>query len=117
MNTLKFVVEGKTYYTTKFSLSKKEQQLCKKPEEKRAAQREPYFQQVSYKCGNHIHCDCLRDISQKGIFINTNAQFDAGQEIDITLTLPESGEPIELKGEIVRTTPEGIGVKFKKEIC
>jgi len=39
--------------------------------------------------------------------------FTAGQEVTLTFPLPDYQKCIKIIGEVVRITPQGIGVKFK----
>jgi len=52
------------------------------------------------------------DISSVGVFIESNDRFPIGQEITMSLTLPNHHEAFQLKGRIARSGSKGIGVKF-----
>ncbi|MBW1797372.1 MAG: PilZ domain-containing protein, partial [Deltaproteobacteria bacterium] len=39
--------------------------------------------------------------------------FSIGQDVTLTFPLPNHQEHIKINGEVVRSTPHGIGVKFK----
>jgi len=53
------------------------------------------------------------DISSDGVFIKTTRQFSVGQEVAMTITFPSTGENRMVTGEIVRVSPEGVGINFK----
>ena len=54
----------------------------------------------------------VRDLSLGGIFVNTAMRFAAGDEIDLEISV-RSGEPIRIKGEVVRVVqPIGAAIKF-----
>jgi Tfp pilus assembly protein PilZ len=53
------------------------------------------------------------DISSNGVFIKTTRQFSVGQEVAMTINFPSTGESCMVTGEIVRVSPEGVGVNFK----
>ena len=53
------------------------------------------------------------DISSDGVFIKTSRKFSVGQEVAMTITFPATGESHMVTGQIVRVTPEGIGINFK----
>ena len=53
------------------------------------------------------------DISSDGAFIKTTRKFSVGQEVAMTITFPSTGESRMVTGEIVRVSPEGIGINFK----
>ncbi|MCX7821862.1 MAG: PilZ domain-containing protein [Syntrophobacterales bacterium] len=57
----------------------------------------------------------VKDLSLKGAFIVSNEKLPVGQKVEISLQLPGS-EPsisISVKGKVVRTTPEGMGIDFE----
>jgi hypothetical protein len=54
----------------------------------------------------------VQDLSPSGAFIYTQKKLRPGQEIAMTINLPESDEFLMVTGEIVRTSSEGYGVKF-----
>lgn len=54
----------------------------------------------------------MQDISIGGTFIKTSREISMGQEIDLSFSLPEENGTFVMKGEIVRCTEDGIGVKF-----
>ena len=53
------------------------------------------------------------DISSDGVFIKTTRQFSIGEEVAMTITFPSTGESRMVTGEVVRVTPEGVGINFK----
>jgi Tfp pilus assembly protein PilZ len=53
------------------------------------------------------------DISSDGLFIKTSRQFSVGQEVAMTITFPATGESRMVTGEIVRISPQGVGINFK----
>jgi Tfp pilus assembly protein PilZ len=53
------------------------------------------------------------DISSDGVFIKTSRQFSIGQEVAMTITFPATGESRMVTGEIVRVSPQGVGINFK----
>ena len=53
------------------------------------------------------------DISSDGVFIKTRRQFSVGQEVAMTITFPATGESRMVTGEIVRLSPQGVGINFK----
>jgi c-di-GMP-binding flagellar brake protein YcgR len=55
----------------------------------------------------------LYDLSIGGARIDEAApQMPAGTEIGLTFALREDDSPIQIRGEVVRETPDGFGVKF-----
>ena len=53
------------------------------------------------------------DISSNGAFIRAGGEFSVGQEVAMTITFPTTGESHMVTGEIVRVSPDGLGVNFK----
>jgi Tfp pilus assembly protein PilZ len=80
---------------------------------KRRHRRKSFMMVVDYGDGDGSHLDFIQDISAGGVFIGTKTPFSIGQEITLTFPLPFQKEKVELTAEVVRTTPDGIGVRFK----
>ena len=55
----------------------------------------------------------IENVSSGGIFINTNQRLFVGQEIAMKFDFPDAGNTIMANGEIVRTSIEGAGVRFR----
>ena len=53
------------------------------------------------------------NISSNGVFIKSDRHFSVGQEVAMTITFPTTGEQHMVTGQVVRVTPEGIGIEFK----
>jgi len=53
------------------------------------------------------------NISASGAFIKTGTNLAEGQEIAMTFTFPVTMNTMMATGEVVRTSNEGAGVKFK----
>jgi len=58
--------------------------------------------------------DVIRNISSGGLYIETNLLSELGQKLTMTFSHPDSGDPIKVKGKVIRADSEGIGVKFDK---
>lgn len=54
----------------------------------------------------------IQDISNGGVFIETNGPFYIGQGLKLNFSLPEVESPISIGGEVVRVDSRGIGMKF-----
>ena len=70
---------------------------------------------VDYVTLDRAYKDCIRDISVTGLFIETSTSFSIGQKITLTFSSTNYERPIKITGNIARTGPRGIGVKFKTE--
>jgi len=82
-------------------------------EGKREHERKPFLMAVDYSTQDHVYKDFIQNISAGGVFIQTNMPFSVGQEVSLTFPLPNYKKHIKIIGEVVRTTPQGVGVKFK----
>ena len=52
------------------------------------------------------------DISTFGVFIQSHTRHATGKNIHLEFVLPEANMPFSINGQIVRSTPAGIGVRF-----
>ncbi len=100
-------------------MGKDEQQaLLKELEErvskgKRKDARKPFFMVVDYATEDRTYQDFIQNISAGGVFIQTRIPLSVGQYVSLTFPLPRRREHIKIEGEVVRTTSEGIGIRFK----
>ena len=61
----------------------------------------------------HAYQDFIQDISAGGVFIETHMPFSVRQQVSLAFALPDYQKHVKITGEIVRSSPEGIAVKFK----
>ena len=88
--------------------------LEEKPfEGRRKHVRKPFLMAVDYSTQDHVYKDFIQDVSTGGVFIQTHMPFTVGQEVSLTFPLPNYQKHIKIVGEIVRSTAQGVGVKFK----
>jgi len=88
--------------------------LEEKPfEGRRKHVRKPFLMTVDYSTQDHVYKDFIQDISTGGVFIQTHMPFTVGQEVSLTFPLPNYQKHIKVTGEVVRSTTQGVGVKFK----
>jgi len=80
--------------------------------ERRKADRKPFSLSVQYATKHEILTDFPRDISSGGMFLETSAPLNVGQEITLTFTSPKRKKPIKATAKVVWTGPGGVGVKF-----
>jgi Tfp pilus assembly protein PilZ len=90
----------------------------KAPEEtviegKRKHTRKPLLTVVDYAIQGQVYRDFIQNISADGVFIETAVPTSIGEELSLTFVLPTHGKPIKITGEVVRISPQGIGVRFK----
>jgi Tfp pilus assembly protein PilZ len=55
----------------------------------------------------------IENVSCGGVFINTNQRLFVGQEIAMKFDFPDARNTIMANGEIVRTSFEGAGIRFR----
>ena len=67
---------------------------------------------VKFQIGDQTIESYIIDISKKGVFIESDEVFTAGQKILMEFKLPNHSHPLKIKGHIARSGPKGIGVKF-----
>ena len=79
----------------------------------REHERKSFLTTLDYSTESGSYRDFIKDISVGGLFIETGTSFSVGEEISMTLLLPEYEKKIKIQGEIVRIEEQGIGVKFK----
>ena len=88
--------------------------LEEKPfEGRRKHVRKPFLMAVDYSTQDHVYKDFIQDVSTGGVFIETHMPFTVGQEVSLTFPLPNYQKHIKVTGEVVRSTTQGVGVKFK----
>lgn len=68
---------------------------------------------VDYSDSDRFFKDYIQDISPGGVFIKTREPFSIGEEIVLSLSLSDDVNGFRIPAEVVRTSAEGIGVKFK----
>ncbi len=81
--------------------------------DKREHKRKPFFMVVDYSTDDRVYKDYIQNISAGGAFIETRMPFSVGQEVSLSFPLPNYQKYIRIAGEVVRVSPQGIGVKFK----
>ena len=74
--------------------------------------RKPCSITVNYAFNNRAFVNHMRDISQKGLFIETQEDVKKGELISMTFSLPGFDKPLKVKGRITHVTPKGAGVEF-----
>ena len=80
---------------------------------KREHERKSFFETVDYTTASQTYRDFVKDISDKGVFIETSNPFSVGEKISMTFLLPEHKKRLKIQGEIVRIEEQGVGVKFE----
>ena len=81
--------------------------------ERRAFVRKTCSIPVSYATYDRVYSNIIKNISQKGVFIETKRPLFVGEELILSFTMPGFGKAFKVKGEIVQVSRSGIGVEFK----
>ena len=84
-------------------------------ENKRISVRKACKIPISYATQNRIYSDNIADISKSGLFIETKRPLDVGEEIVLSFNMHGYDHPFKIKGNIVRSNQQGIGVEFKDD--
>jgi uncharacterized protein (TIGR02266 family) len=67
---------------------------------------------VDYTSQDRTFSDYVLDISASGVFIETGQSLTVGQPLSIRFSFPDEDDPLIVGGEVVWSSPKGIGVKF-----
>ena len=81
--------------------------------ERRAFIRKTCSIPVSYATYDRVYSNIIKNISQKGVFIETKRPLFVGEELIMSFSMQGLGKPLKVKGEIVQVSRSGIGVEFK----
>jgi Tfp pilus assembly protein PilZ len=81
--------------------------------ERRAFVRKSCSIPVSYATYDRVYSNIIKNISQRGVFIETKRPLFVGEELVMSFSIKGFGKPLKVKGEIVQVSRSGIGVEFK----
>ncbi|MBX5483506.1 MAG: TIGR02266 family protein [Myxococcaceae bacterium] len=94
--------------------------MASAPEDKRTHPRLPWVLRVDYP--DRDRClDATENLSQGGLFIQTDQTFDVGQPVPLSLSFPGLLDPIELVGVVAWVRPSkgeergGVGIRVERE--
>jgi Tfp pilus assembly protein PilZ len=90
--------------------------IITKEDEKRDTARKSVMVSVNYSVKHELYSDMLENISAGGAFICSTRLFQIGNPTTIIVSQPKMEKSIRVKGEIVRMTDEGFGVKFTEKM-
>jgi uncharacterized protein (TIGR02266 family) len=77
------------------------------PHERRAHQRFPLILAVQY-LGAESVLDYTENLSEGGLFIRTEREFEAGERVTLVVSFPQLLEPVELQVEVIRRRPPSL---------
>lgn len=89
--------------------------IMTKAGEKRNTDRKYLKVTVDYSVKDKFYSDTLENISSGGAFIRTTRPIQVGDATTMVASLPGMEGSVKVKGEIVRRTEEGVGIKFYAE--
>ena len=92
------------------ALLKKGKELLSK--EKRAPRKSCRIP-VRYKTFDRVYSDRIMNISQSGVFIETRKPIFVGEEILMNFKLEGIKRPLNLRGDVVHASNQGVGIEFK----
>ena len=82
--------------------------------ERREHLRKPCLIPLTYRVQGRQFDGYILDINDHGVFIETGNAFFSGQEIIMTFAAPRNQKALAIIGQIVWSSQDGIGVKFKR---
>ena len=78
--------------------------------------RKPFSLPVEHSSNDVRFIYFIQNISDNGVFIQTDGNFQIGQQIKMNFSLPKVDQDIAISGKVVRVDSRGIGVKFDELI-
>jgi hypothetical protein len=82
--------------------------------DQRINQRKPYSGHILFTAKNGFNEGRLKDFSRSGLFINSKARLSVGEVIIMALPFL-SGKRTKCKGQIMRSTKDGIGIELFRD--
>jgi Tfp pilus assembly protein PilZ len=82
--------------------------------ERRSHSRKPCLIPLTYRVRGRQFDGYILDINDHGVFIETGNAFFSGQEIIMTFAAPRNQKALTITGQIVWSSQDGIGIKFKR---
>ena len=84
--------------------------------EPRTHLREFYRKEIVFTAENTDYKGVITDISRGGAFIQTGIKLSHGQMISLHIQGSQACKDVDIKGWVVRLSPNGIGVKFDRRL-
>jgi len=69
---------------------------------------------INYATRNRVYSDKITDISKNGLFIETKTSLNVGEVIILSFNMQGYDRPFKIKGKVVHSNQQGIGVEFKE---
>ena len=77
--------------------------------------RKGFERNISFSVQDRSYNAICKDISNGGLFIQTNEVFTVGQTVVLNIPFSDGSREIKVPAEIVRVSGHGIGLKFMKK--
>lgn len=77
--------------------------------------RKGFEKNISFSVQDREYSAICKDISNGGIFIQTDEVFSVGQTVILNIPFSDGRREIKVPAEIVRVSSQGIGLKFMKK--
>lgn len=71
-----------------------------------------FFAEVDYSVKNNVYTAPIKNISNGGVFIETDEAFNVGTDVAMLFSDYSNIDLIKVVGDVVRKVPAGIAVKF-----
>ena len=84
--------------------------------ERRREVRHACVQEVGYATQDLSYIDYIHDISAWGVFVQSKQNVPVGESIFMTIPLFGDETSIKVVGEVVWSSPEGMGIRFSMGI-
>jgi len=78
--------------------------------------RRSFDKKISFTVQENGYKAICKDISNGGLFIQTNEVFSVGQVVTLNIPFSDGNRAINVPAEIVRVNDRGIGLRFMKKV-
>ena len=79
---------------------------------RREHSRKPVHMPVRYTSKDGLSSGVILDISLGGVFISSRGTLSPGQRVSMSFSSVDFERTVWIRGDVMRVTPEGIGVRF-----
>ena len=78
--------------------------------------RKPYFMPVDFATLDRAFNGYIQNISSGGMLIESRESMAVGEQLTLSFMRPKSRDFIKVGGQVVRTVPDGFGIKFNANV-
>jgi Tfp pilus assembly protein PilZ len=83
-----------------------------KVKDRRNQARQPCSLKIGYATMDLSYIDYITDINCWGVFIQSDRKVPVGESVSMTIPLHGDGQSIKIIGEVMWSSPQGMGIKF-----